>query len=86
MQKLIALFSAVFFVFALTGANVWAADLEPETSVIDRHASWTDKSDNHKRKDTGSSDEQGSKSSGGNQGKQTKMDVKTQDKPWQRVG
>ena len=86
MKRLIAIFSTVFFVFALTGVNAWATDPKPENLPIDRHASWTDKSDNHKRKDIGSSDERSSKSSGGNQGKQTKMDVKTQDKPWQRVG
>ena len=86
MKKLIALFSAVFFVFALNGANVWAADPEPETSIIDRHANWTNDIENHKIKDYGSSNDQNDKNSNKDQSKQSKMEVKTEDSPWQRVG
>jgi len=86
MKKLIALFSAVFFVFALTGANVWAADPEPETPVIDRHAVWTNDIENHKSKGSGSSDDQSAKSGDEVQEKQSLMGIKTEDLPWQRVG
>ena len=83
MKKLIALFSAVFFVFALTGANVWAADPEPETPVIDRHAVWTNDIENHKSKGSGSSDDQSAQASSEDH---AKIEVRMKDLPWQRVG
>ena len=86
MKKFVTLFSAVFFVFALTGANAWATDPEPETLVIDRHAVWTNDIENHKIKDTGPSDDQSAKAGGEVQEKQSRMGIKTEDLPWQRVG
>ena len=84
MKKLIILFSAVFFVFALAGANAWATD--PETNVLDRHAVWTNDIENHKIKDSGPSDDQSAKAGGEVQEKQSRMGIKTEDLPWQRVG
>ena len=84
MKKFITLFSAVFFVFALTGANAWATD--SETNVLDRHAVWTNDIENHKIKDYGSSNDQSAKAGGEVQEKQSRMGIKTEDLPWQRVG
>ncbi len=83
MKKLIALFSAVFFVFTLTGINAWAADPEPDTSVIDRHAVWTKIIEDHKKNDSGSSEDQSAQTSDENK---LKMEVRTEDRPWQKIG
>jgi len=86
MKKLIALFSSVFLFCALTGGNVWAADPEPENLPIDRHAVWTKIIDDHKKKDSGSSDNKSAEASGEGHEKQTRMDVRVKDLPWQRIG
>ncbi|MDH3257030.1 MAG: hypothetical protein OEM27_05385 [Nitrospinota bacterium] len=86
MKKLIALFSAVFFVFALTGVNAWAADPEPETLAIDRHAVWTKIIEDNTKKDSGSSENQSAEVSSEDHAKQSKMEVRMKDLPWQRIG
>jgi hypothetical protein len=86
MKKLIVLFSAVFFVFTLTGANAWAADPEPDTSVIDRHAVWTKTIEDNTGQSSGSTDAASAKTSGEDQEKQSRMGIKIEDLPWQRVG
>ncbi len=90
MKKLIALFAAVFFVFALTGVNAWAADPEPENPPIDRHAVWTKIIDDnrkiiesHKNGGSESSDNQSAQASSEDH---VKMEVRIKDLPWQRVG
>jgi hypothetical protein len=82
MNKLIALFSTGFFVFTLTGVNAWASDPKPKASTVERHAVWTNTVENHK-KESGSAGNQNAKAASE---KQTKMEVKTKDRPWKRVG
>ena len=85
MKKLTALFSAVFMFCALTGVNAWATDPQPENLPIDRHASWTKAIEDNK-KSSGSSGDQRAETSGEGHEKQSKMDVKMKDLPWQRIG
>lgn len=87
MNKLIALLSTVCFVFALTGVNAWAADPEPQTPVIDRHAVWTKIiEDNTKKGTESSSDNQSAQTSSEDHEKQSKMEVRMKDLPWQKIG
>lgn len=86
MKKLIAIFSTVFFVFALTGVNAWATDPKPENLPIDRHAVWTKIIEDHQKKDSADSQNKTAEASGEEHEKQTKMEVRMKDLPWQRIG
>ena len=86
MKKLIALFSSVFLFCALTGINAWAADPQPENLPVDRHAVWTKAIEDHQKKDANSSENQSAESSGESHEKQTKMEVRMKDLPWQKIG
>ena len=86
MKKLIALFASVFLFCALTGSNAWAADPEPENLQIDRHAVWTKAIEDNKKKDSSSTESKKAEVSGQQYEKQTKMEVRMKDLPWQRIG
>ena len=86
MKKLIVLFSAVFVVFTLTGTSAWAADPDPGTSVINRHAVWTKIIDDNQNNTVLPADDQSIQNSDGDSEKQATVKVKIEDLPWQRVG
>ena len=89
MKKIIALISAVFFVFSLMGVNAWAADPEPDSgviSVLDRHAVWSKTIEDNTGQTSGPTDGTSAKASGDDQENHSRMGIVTEDLPWQRVG
>ena len=86
MKKLIAIFSTVFFLFALTGVNAWATDPKPESLPIDRHAVWTKIIEDHQKKNSADLENKTAEVSIEEHEKQSKMDVRMKDLPWQRIG